>query len=123
MGTARIQRADLLTIRSDERPQLIDITARLRSRIRNANLGNGRARLTSMHQSLALVVTRTRSALIGSERLASSVTLDVTAGDLALDGEAAVVAAVLDGPKCRGLRLEFLASDDSNRPLLSLIRR
>lgn len=104
---------DLLTVRSDAACFLVDLTPRLRSRIRTAALNTGVARLTSAHPSVALAVS-TRIAVSGpASRFSNSVTVPIDAGDLRLPAGTAVIAAVLDGPKFRGLRLEILSLDEA----------
>ena len=56
--------ADLLSLRTDERLQLVDITPRIEARVRSAEVSNGLALVTSMHTTLALFINECQEALL-----------------------------------------------------------
>lgn len=56
--------ADLLSLRTDERLQLVDITPRIEARVRSAEVSNGLALVTSMHTTLALFINERQEALL-----------------------------------------------------------
>lgn len=61
-------RGDLLSLHTDERLQLIDVTPRIASRVRRADVRDGLALVTSMHTTLALFVNEAQPALLDDMR-------------------------------------------------------
>ena len=56
--------ADLLSLRTDDRLQLVDITPRIEARVRSAEVTEGIALVTSMHTTLALFINECQEALL-----------------------------------------------------------
>jgi secondary thiamine-phosphate synthase enzyme len=56
--------ADLLTLHTDERLQLVDITPRIEARVRRADVADGIVLATSMHTTLALFISESQDALL-----------------------------------------------------------
>jgi secondary thiamine-phosphate synthase enzyme len=56
--------ADLMSLRTDERLQLVDITPRIEARVRSSEVTEGIALVTSMHTTLALFINECQEALL-----------------------------------------------------------
>ena len=56
--------SDLMSLHTDERVQLVDITPRLAARVRRSEVCDGIALVTSMHTTLALFVNENQEALL-----------------------------------------------------------
>ena len=56
--------ADLMSLHTDERLQLVDITPRLEARIRATEVTDGIALVSSMHTTLALFINECQEALL-----------------------------------------------------------
>jgi secondary thiamine-phosphate synthase enzyme len=61
-------RGELMSIHSDDRLQLIDITPRIIARVRRCEVRDGLALLSSMHTTLALFVNECQDALLDDIR-------------------------------------------------------
>src|SRR4029079_14116601 len=57
-------RGELMSLHTDERLQLIDITPRISSRVRRADIRDGMALVSSMHTTFELFVNETQDALM-----------------------------------------------------------
>lgn len=57
-------RSDLLSLHTDERLQLVDITPRLEARVRRSDVRDGLLLVTSMHTTLALFINEVQEALL-----------------------------------------------------------
>ncbi len=68
MDTLTQVRGELMSIHTDERLQLIDITPRLAARVRRSQIRDGMAFVTSMHTTLALFVNEIQDALLRDVR-------------------------------------------------------
>lgn len=61
-------RGELMSLHTDERLQLIDITPRVVARLRRSEIRDGMVLVTSMHTTLALFVNETQDALLDDIR-------------------------------------------------------
>lgn len=68
METVCLVEGELMSLRTDERMQLVDITPRLVARVRRGAIRDGVALVTSLHTTLALFVNEYQDALLDDVR-------------------------------------------------------
>lgn len=68
METICMVQGDTMSVRTDDRVQLIDITPRIASRVKSSGIGDGIAVISSMHTTLALFVNEYQEALLDDIR-------------------------------------------------------
>jgi secondary thiamine-phosphate synthase enzyme len=144
-GTLAI-RADILTIQTADRVELVDITGQLTAFVKEAQINEGLLSVWSLHTTCAVFINEAQRALhadikraleqivdrhadwmhndpehsdcdrcnadahLRAMLLGHSLTLQVSAGELVLGQWQRVLAAELDGPRERSLRLQALGA-------------
>jgi secondary thiamine-phosphate synthase enzyme len=68
METICLVKGELMSVRTEERMQLIDITPRIAARVRRGEVRDGIALVVSMHTTLALFVNEFQDALLDDIR-------------------------------------------------------
>jgi secondary thiamine-phosphate synthase enzyme len=142
-------RAEIVTIETAERFQLVDITDRLEAFVGRADLADGLISVWSMHTTCAVFINEVQRALhadieraleqiiaretdwmhndpehsdcdrsnadahLRAMLLGHSVTLQISGGALVLGQWQRVLAAELDGPRTRSLRVQALGEPRS----------
>jgi thiamine phosphate synthase YjbQ (UPF0047 family) len=118
--TICLQRDELLSLHTDAALQVIDITPRLEARAARAPVADGYVVVESREPSLALFLSDSRRTLrdaidslrmrLPTSLLGHALVIPVRAGRLGLDSTASVLAAELDGPRARAIRVHFVGS-------------
>lgn len=139
-------RAETITIQTEQRIELVDITERLEAFLSAAGIGEGILSVWSLHTTCAVFINESQHALHADIKLAlenmiardaewkhndpdhsdcdrfnadshlramllgHSLTLQVSGGELVLGQWQRVLAAELDGPRARTLRLQAMGT-------------
>ena len=137
-------RGDTLTIQTEERVELIDVTDRVVAVVRSAAISEGIVSLWSMHTTFAVFMNESQKALhadikrlletmvdrdadwkhndpdhsdcdrfnadahLRAMLLGHSLTLQISGGEIVLGQWQRVLAAELDGPRSRTLRVQVM---------------
>jgi len=64
MNAPGIQRGNLISLHTDDRLQLVDLTPRIQARVRSSAMRDGLALVMSMHTTLALFINEAQPALL-----------------------------------------------------------
>ena len=118
METICLLHDELLRLHTDAALQVIDITPRLAARAARGPVADGYVVVESREPGLALFLGGSRRTLreaieslrsrLPSSLLGHALVIPIHSSRLAFDGPASVLAAELDGPRARAIRVHFV---------------